>query len=155
RRESRQNNVVKLFQMKKLKIIFMIIILVAIGYFVFMKWVGYSENPLTQAVIAHKFGSKVPYIIIKTDSSGASVEKSPPLVYVVILPGELNSAGALSGRRIGQSKVDLEKYINKKVYIDGEYYEGTPLLINKPAQDRYGVTITQPVIRINKLTLIK
>ena len=41
------------------------------------------------------------------------------------------------------------------MYIEGEYFEGVPLLINKPEQDSYGVTMTQPVIRVNNLTLVK
>ncbi|MDO8610495.1 MAG: hypothetical protein Q7R95_08165 [bacterium] len=141
--------------MKKFYIAFIIFFLVVIGYLALMKWVNNAESPLNQAIIAHKFSNNIPYIIIKTDSSGASIENDPPLVYSIILPGEPNSSGSLSGRRIGQSKVDLKKYINKQVFIDGSYYEGTPLLINKPKQDRYGVMMTQPVIRINNLTLAK
>lgn len=142
--------------MKIIFIVFAILLLLFIGYLAFWKWVDYSENPLTQARIAHKFDNNTPYIIIKTDSSGAEKEKGPPVVYAIILPGEPNSMGSvLPGRRIGQSKVDLEKYINKQVLIDGEYYEGLPLLINKPFQDLYGVLMEQPVIKINKLTLSK
>ena len=141
--------------MKKLKIFFVIFLLIIIGYITFNKWLDNEGNSLTQANRAHKFGNNIPYIIIKTDSSGASVEEGRPLVYSIIEPNEPKSSGGLSWRRIGQSKVDLEKYVNKQVYIDGEYYEGIPLLINKPAQDQYGVIMTQPVIRINNLTLIK
>ncbi len=141
--------------MKKLKIIFIVFLLIVIGYIGFNKWFDYEDNSLTQANRAHKFGNNIPYIIIKTDSSGASTEQGKPLVYAIIEPSEPKSSGSLSWRRIGQSKVNLEKYINKQVYIDGEYYEGIPLLINKPIQDRYGVTMTQPVIKINNLTLVK
>lgn len=141
--------------MKKLKIIWIVLLLIVIGYIGFNKWLDYEDNPLTQANRAHKFSNNIPYIIIKTDSSGATIEQDKPLVYAIVEPSEPKNFGGLSWRRIGLSRVDLEKYINKQVYIDGEYYEGIPLLINKPAQDQYGVTMMQPVIKINNLTLVK
>ena len=141
--------------MKKIYIVFVIIFVILIGYILFNKWLDYEDNPLTQAHRSHIFNKTTPYIIVKTDSSGATVEQNPPLVYAIIQSNESRSLAGLSWRRIGESKVDLEKYIDKQVYIEGEYFEGVPLLINKPEQDSYGVTMTQPVIRVNNLTLVK
>lgn len=141
--------------MKKIYIIFAIIFVIFIGYFAFNKWLDYEDNPLTQANRSHAFNKTTPYIIVKTDSSGATVEQNPPLVYAIIQPSEPRSSAGLSWRRIGESKVNLEKYIERQVYIEGEYYEGVPLLITKPEQDSYGVMMMQPVIRVNNLTLVK
>lgn len=141
--------------MKKIYPGFAIIFAILIGYLAINMWLDYEDNPLTQANRSHTFNKTTPYIIVKTDSSGRTVEQNPPLVYAIIQPNESRSSAGLSWRRIGQSKVDLEKYIDKQVYIEGEYFEGVPLLINKPKQDSYGVTMTQPVIRVNNLTLIK
>jgi hypothetical protein len=140
--------------MKKIYIILTFIFVFFIGYVVINTWLNYEDNSLTQAKREHKFGKTTPYIIVKTDSSGALVEKNPPLVYAIIEPKEPKSSAGLSWRRIGQSKIDLEKYVNKQVFIDGEYYEGTPLLINRPTNDLYGLTLVQPVIRINNLTIV-
>lgn len=141
--------------MKKIYLIIFIIFIFILGYIVINKWLDYKDNSLTQAKNTYKFGNNIPYIIIKTDSSGALIEQGPPLVYAIIKLNEPKSSASISWRKIGQSKINLEKYIDKQVYIDGGYYEGIPLLINKPEQDKYGVMLTQPVIRINNLTLVK
>ena len=141
--------------MKKIYIIFAILFAILIGYYAFNKWLDYEDSPLTQANRSHVFNKNTQYIIVKTDSSGATVEKNPPIVYAIIHPFEARSAAGLSWRKIGQSKVDLEKYINKLVYIEGEYYEGIPMYIIKPKQDSYGAMNTEPVIRVNNLTLIE
>jgi hypothetical protein len=141
--------------MKKIYLLFAILFAILIGYLAFNKWLDYEDNPMTLARRYHTFGNSKIYIIVKTDSSGATVEQNLPLVYAIIEPSESKSSAGLSWRRIGKSSVDLEKYVDKQVYIDGEYYEGTPLLINKPDEDRYGVLLTQPVIEVKSITLIK
>ena len=127
------------------------LVVLLIGYVGINKWFEYEDSPLTQAQRMYPFGSNTPYIIVNTDGTGAS-KISTPYVYAIIKPGESVTAASLSWRRIGQSAVNLDQYINKRVYISGEYYIGTPLLIQNPEQDPYGLTMTQPVIKITNLT---
>ncbi|MCJ7739794.1 hypothetical protein MUP32_00560 [Candidatus Microgenomates bacterium] len=141
--------------MKRIIIFIIVLLLIIIGYFLFNNWLDFEDSPLTRAERTHPLDNNHPYIIIKTDSSGAQEEKNPPIVYAIIEPNEPHTAGSLSERRIGQSRVNLEEYVNKQVYIDGEYYEGQPLLLREIQQDTYGFLIVQPVIKINNLILVK
>lgn len=123
-----------------------------IGYLSIDKWLSYEDNLLTQATRIYPLGNGNPYIIVKTDGTGTN-NISTPYIYAIIKPNESISSASLSWRRIGQSAVKLDQYINKKVYINGEYYMGIPLFIQKPNNDPYGLTTTQPVIKIINLTL--
>lgn len=130
----------------------MLLLLVLIGYLAIDSWFSYEDNPLTQAKRIYPLGIGNVYIIVKTDGTGAE-KMTTPYIYAIVKPNETLSSASLSWRRIGQSSVDLEQYINKKVYISGEYYMGIPLFIQRPDSDPYGFTITQPVIKITDLTL--
>ena len=140
--------------MKKKYFAFALLLIVLIAYSVLNKWLSYEDDPLTQATKLYPLGNNTPYVIVKTDGTGAG-KISTPYIYAIIKPGESISSASLSCRRIGQSAVDLDQYINKEVYISGEYYMGTPLFIQKPDSDPYGLTTTQPVIKITNLTLVQ
>lgn len=137
--------------MKKIYFVFVLLVVVLVGYLAIDKWLSYEDSPLTQATKMYPFGNETPYIIVKTDGIGAN-KISTPYIYAIIKPNESISSASLSWRRIGQSAVKLDQYINKKVYISGEYYMGIPLFIQKPDSDPYGLTTTQPVIKITNLT---
>lgn len=107
--------------MKKIYVVFAILFILLIGYVGINKWLDYEDNPLTQAKRMYPFDNNHIYIIVQTDGTGAAVT-STPYIYAIIKPDEGMSAASLSWRRIGQSTVDLGQYLNKKVYIDGEYY---------------------------------
>jgi len=137
--------------MKKIYFVFIFVFVLLFGYIGINKWLSYEDDPLTQAKRMYPLGYGNPYIIVKTDGTGGK-EITTPYVYAVIKPSEQISSASLSWRRIGQSAVNLDQFINKKVYIDGEYYLGIPLLIQKPENDPYGLTTAQPVIKITSVT---
>lgn len=137
--------------MKKIYFVFVVLFVLLIGYVGVNKWLDYEDSPLTQAKRMYPLGNGNPYIIVKTDGTGAK-EISTPYIYAIIKPNESISSASLSWRRIGESTTSLNQYINKKVYISGEYYMGIPLFIQKPESDPYGLTTTQPVIRITNIT---
>lgn len=116
-------------------------------------WVMYTDSSLKQAQRMYPLNKRTPYIIVKTDGTGAEFESDIPHVYAILRPGEPQSSASLSWRRIGKSNEPIEEYLNEKVYIEGKYYMGKPLLINRVENDRYGFLEEQPVIEIYHLTI--
>lgn len=139
--------------MKKTRFVILVIIFFLVGYLVIDQWLSYEDNPLTQAKRIYPLGNGNPYIIVKTDGTGAE-KITIPYIYAIIKPNETLNSASLSWRRIGQSAINLDQYIGKKVYIKGEYYMGMPFFIQIPEEDPYGLTFTQPVIKITNLTLV-
>jgi len=141
--------------MKKLIILCLIVFIIIGGVILVDRWVSNEDNPLTQASRMYPLNKSFQYIIITTDFSDSSTSNPPPIVYSIIKPDESSSAANLSYRIIGKSNIDINKFLNKKVYIEGNFYEGKPILINKPKDDLYGVLQNQPVIEIQSIELVK
>lgn len=146
---------IKMKTARPLFVVLLLAILAYLAYFIFTQWLYFSGDPLTQARAMYPLGKDYAYVIVKTDSSGATVEKDVPYVYAIITTDEPKSSAGLSWRRIGKTNINLEPYLNKPVYINGRYYMGTPMLLNEVKHDNYGLLMTQPVIEIDNLTLIK
>ena len=125
----------------------LLIIFVAILYYLFktdnIVYFAYQQYPLDEI---HS------YILRKNDESK---EIPSGVTYLIAHENEKDTHFdfGTSGRVVGKTDVDLEKYVNKKIIIEGYHYDGKPLMISTKGVPSYYYEESMAVIYVKNISI--
>lgn len=144
--------------MKKFIIGFASALLLCISAYTSYTWYleTFVDNPVVWAKGMYPLGNKQAYIIElnkgEVDESGDTILPEN-MFYTFRMPNEEKQQPYLSGRHIGQSKIDLNDYLGKKVYIDGNFSMGVPTILKDENIPEYLIREDKAILNIESLTL--
>lgn len=132
-----------------------------IGFLGFSFPIAYSLNRDNLASYASKMyplDEKHIYTIVKNNKwlgEGNQVDTPAGVAYVIVpKTGEIQPPST-NGRAIGKTDINLEPYLNKEVYINGEFYEGSPMFLTTKNIPDILLHSQRAVLHIRSLRLTK
>jgi hypothetical protein len=146
--------------MKKFLLIFLsAIVFCFTAYKIYFWYLGvFVDNPVVYAQGNYPLGQKQVYIIElnkgEVDENGNSILEEN-MFYTFRKPDEDRQYPYLSGRHIGRTKVNLDEYLGKNVYIDGYFSMGLPTLLKDKDIPEYLVREDKVILNIEALTVVE
>lgn len=144
---------------KTIKILFLIFGICTFSYLAFYTYLGiFEDNAVVYARGNYLLEEKQVYII---ELNHAEVdEKGNPILeanmfFTFRKLGEEKQYPYLSGRHIGSSKIDLNNYLGKRVYISGYFSMGLPIILKDKNIPEFLIRDEKVILNIDALRLVE
>jgi len=123
----------KRFNLTKISVFILLILFLLFNTFVYYTYK--TDNVLYYAWEDRPLDGKHIYIIEKNEALWNKDKNKPTIAtgsaYIIRVPGESPKHSiVISGKVVGKTDVELEQYIGKKVWINGEYFWGKRLFLS-------------------------
>ena len=116
------------------------------------------DNVVAFATEMYPLDNKHIYTIIKNKEvigNNDKIDTPYGVAYVIIPKGGDSQPPSTNGRAIGKTDMDIKPYLNKEVYIQGDFYDGTPLLLSNQNIPEFLTTGKRAVLYVKSLQLVK
>lgn len=142
---------------KTIKTLVSILTICIFSYLAFYIYLGiFVDNPVAYARGNYPLGEKQIYIIelnhAEVDERGGTILEAN-MFYTFRKPDEEKQYPYLSGRHIGFSKVNLNDYLGRKVYINGYFSMGLPIILKNNNIPEFLVREEKVILNIDSLQL--
>lgn len=128
------------------------------GVSFFLVYFFTQDNLATYASTMYPLDEKHVYTIMKNNQElgdGNQVDTPAGVAYVIVPKDGQIQPPTTNGRAIGKTDINLEPYLNKEVYINGEFYEGSPMFLTTKNIPDILLHYQRAVLHIRSLRLAK